>query len=141
VSPTFDQFVGFVALTFRTAYLTLAREAFPELEPQLPLARGAALTVLRVNAGEAIHFLLVAAPRRGDATCREAIIEAPEGWSVADWARLEQAQYLRFVERAAGLRQPDAHFVLFPDDEAHGAAVQAAERAVMAHAAAARTEA
>lgn len=135
---SFEQWVLFVAVTFRQRYRTVAQRAFPELEPSLPLARSGKLTVVQVNSGEAVHFIFTSSAAAESTACRHLTVEPPEGMTLRDWAVLHEEGYRRFVERAVP-GQPVGHFVVFPSDgDAHGASLEAAERIVREHAARAR---
>ena len=132
---TFEQWVVFLAVLFRQRYQAVARTAFPELAPKLPLTHGGQLTVVQVNSGEAVHFVYAATPRAERTACRALTITPPDGLSVEDWALLHGPAYLRFVERSLGAA-PVGHFVLFPRDGGeHVEVLEHAERLAREHAA------
>lgn len=132
---TFDQWVLFLATTFRARYLGIVRARYAELEPRLPLARGGKLTVVQVNSGEAVHFIYTAAEGPQAAEAKHLSLTPPDGLALRDWAMLHEQGYKRFVERAVA-GSPLAHFVVFPrDDDGHDAASLAGEASARAHAA------
>jgi hypothetical protein len=132
---TFDQWLLFMAVSFRARYRALARHAFPHLEERLPLVRAGKLHVVVVNAGEAVHFVFTATDAPEPTDCRHVTLAPPEGLQLRDWAWLHEEDYKRFVERAIpGERLGSFH--VFPDDgDEHARAVMAADAMARAHAA------
>jgi hypothetical protein len=141
---SFEQWVLFVAATFKQRYRAVAQARWPELA--LPLVTGGQLHVVQVNSGEAVHFIFTHSEPARATACRHLTVTPPEGLSLQDWALLHEEGYKRFVERSvtrAGAGAPagsDAigHFVLFPGEgDEHAESVLAAERIAREHAAAA----
>lgn len=139
---TFEQWVLFVAVTFKQRYKAVAQARWPARE--LPLLRGGQLHVVQVNSGQAVHFIFTAAEPAQATACRHLTVTPPDGLSLQDWALLHEEGYKRFVERsvaraAGGAPGGDAigHFVLFPGQgDEHGESLLAAERIAREHAAA-----
>lgn len=133
---TFEQWVLFLAVTFRNQYRAVARQSLPEADARLPLVRAGRLTVAQVNSGEAVHFLYTATREPEATVCRALTVEPPAGLSVPDWALLHAEAYKRFVERSLGC-EPVGHFVLFPgQDDAYATVLLEAERIAREHVAA-----
>lgn len=133
---TFEQWVLFLAVTFRDRYRAVARR-WPHLEERLPLARAGKLTVVQVNSGEAVHFIYTATEAAEPTACRSIVVEPPAGLSLADWALLHEEGYKRFVERGLAGRTV-GHIVLFPGAESadeRGTMLAEAERLAREHAA------
>lgn len=132
---SFEQWVLFLAVSFRQRYRSVAQASFPELEARLPLLRGGQLTVVQVNAGETVHFLFEATQEAKPTACRALSVQPPEGMSLQDWATLHREGFMRFVERSLGA-EPVGHIVLFPQDgDEHATVLLEAERLAREHAA------
>jgi hypothetical protein len=131
---SFEQWVLFVAISFRDQYRAHAARAFPDVAAQLPLNRGGKLTVVQVNGGDAVHFIYTGTATKQHTDARHLLLEPPEGFALRDWALLHGEGYKRFVERTLGLDSV-GHFVLFPDeDDARATALLEADRIVREHA-------
>ncbi|MCA1813234.1 MAG: hypothetical protein LC624_04700 [Halobacteriales archaeon] len=130
---TFEQWVLFIAVTFKQRYKAVAQARYPQLP--LPLVSGGQLHVVQVNGGEAVHFIFTATQEARETACRHLTVTPPEGLSLQDWALLHEEGYKRFVERSVP-GEPVGHFVLFPGQrDEHAASVLAADRIVREHAA------
>jgi hypothetical protein len=135
-SFTFEQWVLFVAISFRDRYRGRAAQSFPEVAHRLPLMKGGKLTVVQVNSGEAVHFVYHPTPAMESTDCRHLLVAPPEGLTLRDWAMLHEEGYKRFVERSLARGDSVGHFVVFPaEDSGHTQALEAAELCVREHAA------
>ena len=135
---SFEQWVLFLAVSFRDRYRAVARAAAREAHEDLPLSRGGRLTVVQVNAGEAVHFIYSATSEAEPTACRSLTLEPPEGLALQDWALLHGEGYLRFVARGVD-PAPAGHFVVFPaQGDEHDVVLHEAERLAHEHAAARR---
>lgn len=123
-----------MATSVRARYVAMARHRFPHLEAELPITKASKLTVVVVNAGEAVHFVYTASPSPEPTACRHVTLAPPEGLTLRDWAWLHEQDYVRFVERGiAGERLGSFH--VFPEEgDDHARAVMAADAMVHAHA-------
>lgn len=132
---SFDQWLLFMAVSFRARYRAVARELFPHLEEHLPIVRAGKLTVVVVNAGEAVHFIYTATERPEPTTCRHLTLTPPEGLPLRDYVWLHEEDYRRFVERAVpGERLGHVH--VFPEDgDEHARVLLAADAMAREHAA------
>jgi hypothetical protein len=136
---TFEQWVLFLAISFRDRYRGRAAERYAEVAHRLPLIKGGKLTVVQVNSGEAVHFVYHPTPAAEATDCRHLTVQPPDGLTLRDWAMVHEEGYKRFVERTLARGAAVGHFVVFPsDDSGHMQALEAAELCVRAHAAALR---